>query len=530
MHLLEQQQPFSQSLIWQLQRDYFTQAGINAWRTGAVPHYITSNPIVGKTYAELVFAFLRDLSLRGQHTETVYLLELGAGHGRLCYHFFKYFETYYEHSAIPLPPFCYILSDFTEANLTFWQAHPRLQPYLDKDWLDFALFDVEHSRELSLYTAGITLEPQSLAQPLIAIANYFFDTIPQDLFWVKDQTLSHALISLTTDSDPSDLDTADLIDALTLQYDYEDAKPPIYAHEPNLNDLLETYRQQLVDTHLLFPHIGIRCLERLRQLSRRGLVLLSADKGEHHSTNLDHHPPPMLATHGSFSLTVNYHAFAQYCTQQGGLALFPRHQQASLDLGCLLLLADGSTYQETLQAYERFVNDYGPDDYFSLKKLIEPHFATLTYRDIMGVIRLSGYDARIFLQMSARLFEILPTLTDNQRWNLFFAIPRIWDTYYPLGESEDLAFCLGKLLIALTFYSEAILYFEKSLMIYGKTTATLFQIALCHCLLDEFSSALPILEELLALEPDNQDIQALIQHFHLGLQAQCQGSGVASGD
>ena len=105
----------------------------------------------------------------------------------------------------------------------------------------------------------------------------------------------------------------------------------------------------------------------------------------------------------------------------------------------MLFLADALRYRETINAYERFVGDYGPDDYFSLKKLIEPHFATITYRDIMAVIRLSAYDARIFRQMLPRLFELLPTITDDERWNLFLAIPRIWDTYYPLGEPEDLA-------------------------------------------------------------------------------------------
>ena len=58
-HHLETQQPFAQSLIWQLQRDYFSNAGIDAWRSGEVPQTITSNPVVGKTDAELVLAFLR---------------------------------------------------------------------------------------------------------------------------------------------------------------------------------------------------------------------------------------------------------------------------------------------------------------------------------------------------------------------------------------------------------------------------------------------------------------------------------------
>jgi hypothetical protein len=52
----------------------------------------------------------------------------------------------------------------------------------------------------------------------------------------------------------------------------------------------------------------------------------------------------------------------------------------------------------------------------------------------------------------------LPTISDNERWNLFPAIPRIWDTYYPLGEAEDVAENLGDLLLVLDFYQAVLLY------------------------------------------------------------------------
>jgi len=517
MHYLEKDQRFSTSLIWQLQREYFHQAGIDAWRSGAVPHYITSNPVVGKTYAELALALLRDLSLRGQREETVYLLELGAGHGRLCYHFFKHFERYYAESAIPLPPFCYVLSDFTEANLSFWRGHPRLQPYLGKGWLDFALFDVETGRELSLQYANVTLGAEALSQPLLVVANYFFDTIPQELFLIENQTVAYGLLSLATEFDPAALEPDELIELLELEYNYEGAQPPIYADEPSLNDLLEAYRRQLEHTHLLFPHFGLRCLERLLQLSRQGLVLLSADKGEHHLSSLDHRPAPQLATHGSFSLTVNYHALAQYCTRRGGLALLPRHHSTSLDLGCLLFLDDALTYRETLNAYERYVRDYGPDDYFQLKKLIEQHYETLSDREILAVIRLSGYDAHLMRQMLPRLLELLPTLSEAQRQNLSLAIPRIWETYYPLGEPETLAGDLGDLLLALDSYREAILYYQESVKLNGQDPDTLFKIAVCHCLLGEFAAASPIIAALQEQDPENKALQDLVQEFEAEL-------------
>lgn len=113
-----------------------------------------------------------------------------------------------------MPPFCYVLSDFTDANLAFWQDHPRLQPYLGNGWLDFTLFDVETSRDLSLQSANVTIQTQALSQPLLIIANYFFDTIPQDLFLIENQAITHGLLSLSTAANPSEMDTAELIEGL----------------------------------------------------------------------------------------------------------------------------------------------------------------------------------------------------------------------------------------------------------------------------------------------------------------------------
>ena len=513
LYQLETQQRFSQSHLWQLQRDYFNESGIDAWRSGEVPHYITSNPAVGKAYAELVLAFLRDLSLKGQREETVYLLELGAGHGRLCYHFFKHFEKYYEHSAIPLPPFCYILSDFTEQNLSFWQEHPRLQPYLNLGWLDLALFDAESSENIHLQHTDKTITNKSLAQPLIIIANYFFDTIPQELFHIEDNTIYHGLLSLSSEVDPDSLTTVELIAAVELDYDYQNAETPIYADELLFSEILENYRQKLDQTHLLFPHIGLRCLERLQQLFQQGVLLLTADKGVHSLADLDHRPSPALSSHGSFSLTVNYHAFSDYCTRQGGLPLFPRQPQATLDLGCLLFLTEPDTYTETLNAYLRFVNDFGPDDYFSLKKLIEKHYDTLTVRDIMSTLRLSGYNARIFGQMWPRLSQIVSEIDGKQRSMLFLAAARIWDSYYPLGEKTDIAQILGDLLFLLDFYEEAIFYFEMSNIIYERALETLYKLALCHCLIGQFAEASPLIAELYANDPEDETLQELIQEF-----------------
>ena len=81
--------PFSKSKIWQYNRDYYQTNGIASWSEGLVPQHITSNAKVGAQYAEIIYSFLRDLAAIGESKETVHILELGAGHGRLAFYILK---------------------------------------------------------------------------------------------------------------------------------------------------------------------------------------------------------------------------------------------------------------------------------------------------------------------------------------------------------------------------------------------------------------------------------------------------------
>lgn len=507
---------FSESEIWQFQRDYFTDVGMDAWRKGEVPHYASSSPAMGKAYAELVLAFLRDLAFQGHHQETVYLVELGAGHGRLAYHFFKHFEKYYEKSAIALPPFCYVLSDFNNASIDFWETHPRLQPYIEKGWLDYAFFDAEKTNGLNLIHANFSIKKNQLKQPLVVIANYFFDTIPQELFKIEKGQLSTCLVTL--DNIDKKTNTAEKIKELIITYDSEPAEIPIYPNEPILNNLVKNYLQQLNNTHLLFPHIGIRCLERLRSLSLAGALVLTADRGEHHLSNLEGLSAPKLSKHGSFSLLVNYHAFALYTELSGGKALFPLHQQNSLDVGCLMLLPHANEFIETQNSFDRYVINSSPDDYFTVKKFIELNFNDLTFNHILAIIRLFAYDAHFFRQMLPAIRMLLPLFTENDRWNLFQILQQVWDNYFPLGEKNDLAFEIGELLFSLELYEEAIVYYQLSITINGNKNVTLLNIASCYyCLLTELPKAIVYLEKIISDDPKNKSAINLLKRCNAQL-------------
>ncbi len=147
-HVVEESKPLSRSLLWQLQRRFFEQHGIDAWRQAIVPHYVTSNPFIADAYARVLFGFLRDWQAGSptplDPSRPVYLIELGAGSGRFAFHFLQSFLRAYRHSSLGRQRVTYVMTDFAARTLDFWQTHPSLQPLVAQGLLDFAHFDAEH--------------------------------------------------------------------------------------------------------------------------------------------------------------------------------------------------------------------------------------------------------------------------------------------------------------------------------------------------------------------------------------------------
>lgn len=42
------------------------------------------------------------------------------------------------------------MTDFTQNNFRFWEAHPGLRPFIEAGRLDLAIFDAVHDREIHL--------------------------------------------------------------------------------------------------------------------------------------------------------------------------------------------------------------------------------------------------------------------------------------------------------------------------------------------------------------------------------------------
>ncbi|MZP44318.1 AAA family ATPase [Heliobacterium gestii] len=460
--LLEEPTPFSQSSLWKLQRQYFAERGIKAWQEGEVPHYITCNPVIAKAYGEIILAYLKDQKWECNCAdEPIYILELGAGSGRLAYHILKHLDSYRQY--IPdIPAFCYILSDFSEQTVEFWRNHPQFAPYIQQGCLDIAVFDAEKDTEISLMFSDRRLGIGNLRYPPVVIANYFFDTIPQDLFRIQEGQLYACQVSLAGPPNYDKLSTAELLEKLGISYQYQPIEDPPYEDQALL-ELLTTYREQLRNAHVLVPSIALECLNRIKSFSEKGLLLLTADKGYHRLSDLEGTTTPYRANHGSFSLAVNYDAFVRYFERQGALSFFLTHAHHSLNVGMVLNVPEPSRYVKTRQAFSQYVEQFGPEDFFNLKKHFEKHIDTMGLRHILAYVRLSNYDARFFKQCLRRLSSLAPSSSPQEREDLRRLIEQVWTGYFHIGESQDLAFESGLLLEQMGYCADGIRFFQYAL-------------------------------------------------------------------
>jgi tetratricopeptide (TPR) repeat protein len=520
--VLERDQRLSRSLLWGCQRAFFEKQGIEAWRQGLVPNFITSNPVIGRAYAQVVLGWMRDWCAppRGQTGrlsapepgQPFYLIELGAGAGRFAFHFLEAFRRLRARSQLRDVAFRYVMTDLPERNLEFWLSHPRLQPFLDEGLLDIARFDAEHDEQLVLRRSGTVLGPGSLANPLALVANYFFDSIPQDAFTLRDGVLHECLVSVASPQPEPDLPSADLLERAIVSFEDHPVKGPSY-EDAELERILEHYRERLDDTTFLFPSSALRCLRRLQRLAGDRLLLLSGDKGHASEDELRERSAGVsLVRHGgAFSLMVNYDAIGQYFRLREGQVLRPIHRHVSLHVGAFLLGQPPDGHGETELAYEDAIEKFGPDDYNTLRKRLEQHYEAMSLEELLATLRMSGWDSGVLMDVISPLMEQAESADEALQQEVSWAIQQVWEGDYPLGEDEeDLAFHLGMLLYVIDQPERALTFFEHSLRLCDQEPGTHFNLGMCHIQLRQDDRARECFERALAVDAEFTQAQEML--------------------
>ncbi len=476
---IQKKTPFAESLVWQINRDFYQQNGIAAWSDELVPHQITNSSLAATTYAELIYAFLKDLESTIATEKLVYILELGAGHGRLSYNILEHLDQLISDSEGCSTKYCYVLSDIVEDNLSFYSSHPKLQKYYERGVLDISYYDGTASQELLLRKSKTTITLSDLEQPIMAIANYFFDSLANELYYFEDEEIYNCSVSIDAAIDPEGRNAQELIHEMKVTYHKTTAEVPDYENDI-FNQILAEYSRLYSDTYILFPKIAMECLANISSLSKQGLVLLSMDKGYKKIEELAGRKKPDFVKHGSFSLWVNFHAISEFCKLSGGAAMFDANTNLSIDLACLRLTKASSSYPLFEQTYRKHSSQINLDDINSIKSLVYKNLSTANLTELLGLIRLNSYDSSIFITLLPSIKVLSKDISIKQRTRLKQTISQVWSKYYAIKEDYDLSYELGGIMYDLGYYLEALDYFQISSDAFGYNIDVDYNLILCY--------------------------------------------------
>lgn len=474
--ILDADKRLSESLLWKLQHEAYTQFGVSAWGDKGVPFYITSNPFTAKQYAHLVLGYLRDClaAKKLDFSEPVYLLDLGAGTGRFAYLFLKELLSFLEQLNLNIP-LCYVLTDIVPGNLAFWDTHPQLEPFFDQGVLDFGIY--HHQQKTPIFLIRSQKKLIAPKNPLILIANYFFDTIPQDLFRVQEGKLEEGKLTLSVEGEASQTLDPALINRLKVDYSYSPI-PSIddyYPDKMNANLLLEIYREKFDGISFLFPIGAFQSLEYFNELSKGRLLLLAGDQGVCTPNQIRDWGEPHLSLHGTFSISVSYHAIALYLELLKGKGLLTSFSDPAFVV-MAGVLGEGE-FLETQVAFNQHFETFEPSDYWKLATYVEKN---ATLEELLLVVQMGNGDSINFHAFFPKILQLLPSASSAQKKQLMRIIEDVWKNFYPISPEEgDFVMNLGVLHYSMENYELALLYFERSLKIRGVTPLILQNIEAC---------------------------------------------------
>lgn len=494
MHLHEQPDRLSRSLIWGLQKRYYANEGMQAWTSGSIPSYMSSNAYVAWSYARMADAFIRENTQSGAVT----IVELGAGSGRFAYLALKALMQLSGEAT----EFRYIMTDFTEANLEAWRTCENFKPFLDAGVLEFAVFDADHPDVSSLGIDG----------SIILISNYVVDTLRQDAFRISNGQLMECRVAAATPSEKG-LEETDSMQRIILHREFQPVSFPYY-EDVAVNGVLSDYAGSLGDSGFILPVGFIRCLEVFRKATDGAFMALLGDKARRSLDDLKGCSDANLVLHdGCFSFTANFDALVRLEQKEGGVAMLSDDLDRGFVIAALIRGAADRQSGELKRVFEDEFHYLSPRDKWKLIKQSTAIADELDLASLISLLKLGRYETRILLGFRKAVMRAIDTADKDCLEELPLVLERVWRVHYPLGISRDVPFAIGRIYERLRMVDKALDYFEHSLDEWGEDPITFYRLARCHEKLGDFVTALDFAERGLVLRPDSNSMNDLVRRL-----------------
>lgn len=489
---IEENMRLSKSLLWDLQCAAYCQFGPEAWSRQGVPSYVTSNPYTSLKYAHVALGYIRDCIKPDSVTpiditQPLYILDLGAGTGRFGYLFLKTLLSLLQPHGLNELKIRYVMTDIAEKNIDFCRTHPYLKPFIESGILDFSIYHhADQNKPLELIISKEKITKENLVNPLILIANYFFDTIPQDLFRLNKGKLEEGRISISVEvaDELQEINATNpkIIPQMRCSYSYKPIKDPnnYYKSFQLLNKLLKGYSEQFDNIPFLFPVGAFHSMQFFSEISKGRMCLLAGDQGVCTAEQVKEWGEPKIARHGTFSIPVSYHAISDFFIKQKGIGLLTSFPDPQFVVMAGILGGAQLQYPELQLAFNFNFDLFEPCDYWKLVNCAEKETSSLSLEYIFLLLKLGNWDPMVFNSFYNQIRQQLTKCSNEMKQQLKTVIINVWQNYYPVGsDGGNFVMNLGVLLFELQDYNQALACFKQALNMLGKQPQILQNIAVC---------------------------------------------------
>jgi len=481
--VLEENKRFSESLLWTLQKNAYEAFGPQAWVDQGVPSYLTSNPWTARKYAGVTLGYIRDCLSKGliDSAEPLYIFDLGAGSGRFGYIYLKYLLDAVQKLFKGRITLKYVMTDIVKSNIDFIMTHPYLKPYVEQGILDCAFF--RHDQSETLHLIHGKSELGSTKNPAVIIGNYFFDTIPQDYFLVRDGKLEEGRISLYVEGPVSDKTDPALIQRLERKFTYTklDELPSYYEQDPELNTVLKEYVEKQDNIPLLFPIGAFQVIKYFQKLTQNRLLVIAGDQGVSTIEQMRKLGEPRIDKHGTFSIPVCYHALKTYFDVHNGVGLLTDFSNPLFTVMSGVFSGAGDSWPETVFAFGENIDFFEPKDYWNLVEFTEKATQNMTLDHLILLLKLGYWDPINFYAFFQSIRERLAVASDEQKRDLSVIVDKLFEQFYPVSKEEGgFIINLGVVCFEIGRYRKAIEYFEKAIEWSGASASVYRNIAACY--------------------------------------------------
>lgn len=509
--LVESSRPLSESFIWHLQTEYYRSMGIDAWLSGMIPSRVTTNSRIALEYARLIAAYMND---RG--ASEFEIVELGAGHGRFGFYCATSLQQMTDNGLLPGITWRYTLTDVAERNVDFMSAHHSFRDLVDKKRVDFAVFDAGCDTEISLRFSNESIGSNTPAKNLIVIANYFFDSLPIDVWQINGGQTIPCWTEVHVDDNAQTTSTSDpeILKSISLQWGASEGSST-YSDETNARRLSDM-AQAVGNGTITMPIGGYRVLDTLSTWTNEPMMMLVTDKGYPAIKDYAGRKLPTIIQHGCFSFNLNFPALSHWFEDHQGYSLMPERGDGYTETAVYVSRMSARQTPRLFSAFDQ-LEQFNPAEYYEVIRRCErakPRLLTC-----LGLLKLSAYDPQVFYQLRRLIRSNLGNSSSLQRSQLRAALRKIRRNYFPIEADIDNPFAIALVHQHLGDYAEAIECYNESILIHGEACRTFVNQAMCFRKLGQNDQSIELLMQALKLDPKDEEASELLRKYGQSDQA-----------